>query len=137
LSDSAKREGLWKDFTDKANSFANWFTSILISNFIYLVSISGVKRTRDLGKTSLVITMVCLAMVFIFKVLGVYAAKERHGLAAKEISPLDDDRLQNIEVYRKWSFCIFVVLGAIAVLISGLAIWTNFASISFKRLDGA
>lgn len=115
---------LWKDYVEKGNSFANWFTSILISNFVYLIRIGETGKLDCSGKVSFGFLVFSLAAMFLFKAVGVYAAKERHALVSQGKAP-DNSFLYTIETLRTGLFYLFVGSGMVAVLISGLILWAN------------
>jgi len=69
------------DFKEKANSFSNWFTTVVIANFVYLQSFSARDDLLNVqGKMvdwwvfSFWFTVISLTGIFIFKALGVLAA---------------------------------------------------------------
>ncbi len=70
-----------EDFKKKANSFSDWFTSIVIANFVYLLSFQGQSTVASvLGAKSYLwnysfwLTVFSLSGIFFFKALGVLAA---------------------------------------------------------------
>ena len=115
---------LWKDYVEKANSFANWFTSILISNFVYLIKLGKEGKLDRFGKGSLGLLAFSLLVMFFFKLIGVQAARTRHALVA-EGKPPDNAFLKATETLRKQLFYLFLGSGMIAVLISGFILWIN------------
>ena len=115
---------LWNDYVEKGNSFANWFTSILISDFVYLVRIGEAGKLDCSGKVNFGFLVFSLVAMFLFKAIGVYAAKERHSLVSQGKDP-DNYFLYAIETFRKWLFYLFVGSGMIAVLFSGFILWIN------------
>ena len=120
-----------KDFVEKANSFANWFTSILISNFIYLVRLGEAEGLDNPGKWSFGFSLSSLVFIFPHKALGVCAAKKRHALVSQDKTPddtflnviPDSPCIHKIETFRTRLFYLFVAFGMFAVLFSGFILW--------------
>ncbi len=113
---------LWNDYVEKGNSFANWFTSILISNFVYLVRIGETGKLDCSGKVSFGFLVFSLVAMFLFKAVGVYAAKERHALVSQDKAP-DNSFLHVVETLRTGLFYLFIGSGMVAVLFSGFILW--------------
>ena len=103
---------LWEDYTTKGNNFADWLTGLIISNFVYLVGFA--KEKTGLWCTSFFAALVALILVFIFKSLGVWAAKMR--VDAGHTTPPE----KNIESARDIISAFFVVLGALSMILSGI-----------------
>ncbi len=81
-----KKMDPWKDYTDRANNFADWFTAIVISNFAYLIQLvnkgeygigSLLEKKVYLWDWGFKVSCTALACVFIAKLLSVLAASIR------------------------------------------------------------
>lgn len=85
MNEIERKDQAWKEYREKANNFLDWFTAIIISNFVYLINFldkEGSLVDRLNGKThfwklSFNAAAVALAAVFIVKALGVLAADFR------------------------------------------------------------
>ena len=116
------KERAWKDYTTKGNDFSTWFTAIIISNFVYLNSIKTPERTR-LWWISFVVAIPTFVLIFLFKSLGVLAAKWR--VKAQDIGLPEDEKKwlekwqEKIERARAAFSEIFVILGIVIVVFSG------------------
>ena len=125
MSENKDLTQLWKDYTEKANSFANWFTSILISNFVYLFKATESEKLGCWGKWSLGLSVSSLIAMFLFKVMGVCAARKRHDLELEGQNSDRDTFLKKIETLKKWLFYLFAGFGIVAISISGFILLAN------------
>lgn len=118
------KKQFWRDYVEKGNSFANWFTSILISNFVYLVRIGETVKLDWSGKISFGFSVLSLVAMFLFKAVGVYTAKERHSLLSQGREP-DNCCIHMVETLRTKLFYLFVGSGIFAVIFSGFILWVK------------
>lgn len=123
MAESKNLAQLWKDYVEKGNSFANWFTSILISNFVYLVKLGEGRKLECAGKWSLGLSVLSLVAMFFFRAAGVWTAQRRHDLESEGIDSDHDNSLKIVETSRKWVFYLFGVVGMIAASISAFILW--------------
>ena len=125
ITEEKDRENAWKDYITKGNDFSNWFTAIIISNFVYLNSIELTERTGLwwVGFGIAIPTFIC---IFLFKSLGVLAARDRvkmndPGLSGegkrKEREKLENCQKKTEKLRAKLSIS-FVVLGVLIVFCS-------------------
>ena len=118
----------WKDYTDRANNFSDWFTAVVISNFAYLIQL--VNKEGELAsllesKTYLwgwgfKLSCAALACVFAVKLLGVLAASRR-------IHKGPNDKCQDwMERIRFWIIIAFFILGITSLVFSGKILHYQF-----------
>ncbi len=112
-----EKMNLWKEYTDKANNFADWFTAILISNFAYLIGLLdkiGVQLEAKvyLWNESFNATCAALFSIFVVKALGVWAASIR---ADRGKCTLE----KNIERVRTVFIFIFGICGISSLIVTG------------------
>lgn len=110
-----------KDFKVKANSFANWLTSIIISNFVYLINLKVNRELIPLWQKNIYIlkldfglTAGALVLMALFKGLGVLTSWMR-------LDWRKEDR--GLEECRTWLFVFFCIFGVVAIVLSGLILW--------------
>jgi len=117
-----------KDFKEKANSFANWFTSVVVSNFVYLINF----KEEKLWYVALdfFMTVFSLLFLFLFKVLGVWNARKKLDMKSMGGDIKAQEVIEKVEWTRTWIFFIgFVLAGMTAVLFSFYVIWVSSFSI--------
>ena len=110
----------WKDYTDRANNFADWFTAVVISNFAYLIQL--VNKEDMLGSLleskvylwdwGFKLSCAALACVFVTKLLSVLAASRRFHKGP------DDKCQERIENIRFWTIVVFFGLGILSLFFS-------------------
>lgn len=116
---------LWKDYVDKGYSFVNWFTSILISNFVYLVNLAERKSISGWGQSSVFLSLVALVFIFLFHGIGIFAARKRHDLESQNHNSDEDISLKRAEGFRDFALLAWGALGIVAVFISGFILWND------------
>ena len=108
---SKEPDRLWEDYTSKGNSFSNWLTSLIISNFVYLIHLND-RRIATNGNSlwvwSLILSSISIGCMFLFRVLGVYAARKRFDLEKAGKDSDKDQCLGKIESVREILFGFFV-----------------------------
>ena len=114
------RSDLQKEFHEKANTFSNWFTSVVIANFVYLIKLKGETILHEqVSEIDYSLTIVALALIFLFKISDVIASWLRVKIKDERDAPLLKHIEEKIEFFKVWIFFLgFVVLGSIAVIIS-------------------
>lgn len=110
---------LKKDYKDKLNNFANWFTAIIISNFAYLISSRDQVLDEGLWDLSFYAATSAIALMFIIKVSGIYAAKVR--IREKGSTPFE----HRIESARDLLSAFFIVLGLCSLIVTGWILQIN------------
>ena len=118
----------WKDYTDRANNFADWFTAIIISNFAYLIHLvnqdhrilaSILESKLYLWNWGFKISCGALICVFIAKLLSVLAASKRFHKGPK-------NKCQEwMEKVRFVFIIFFFFLGMVSLVFSGIILRYN------------
>ncbi|GEM_PF-1748448 len=108
-----------KDYKYKMNNFADWFTAIIISNFAYLISIRDEVVDEDLWVMSFYSASAALALIFIIKVSGVYAARMR----VREKGSIPPE--YKIESARDLLSAFFIVIGLFSLIVTGWILEIN------------
>ncbi len=109
-----KKANAWEEYTGKTTNFADWFTAIIISNFVYLIGFVDKKEKIDsLWRGSFLASTAALILIFIIKVLGVWAAKMRVNQGQSKCE-------HDIESMRDIASAFFVVLGVLSLILSGI-----------------
>ena len=131
LIDNEKRSKAWEEYTGKANNFADWFTAIIISNFVYLLGfVEKENSIRQLFKTdvnlwiwSFCASLVALIAVFFVKFLGFWAAKMRVDAYSKKLNDKKPKKCEDyLEDIRFYLSILFVFLGFITLVLNFLII---------------
>ena len=119
----------WKEYTDKANNFTDWFTAVLISNFAYLVGLLDKETGIQLLEYKVYLwnqgfntACVALGSIFVAKVLGVVAASMRVDGCKHE---------KNTEKTRTVFFFIFGFFGIISLFFTVCIIKKLYAAILY------
>ena len=117
----------WKDYTDRANNFADWFTAVIISNFAYLIDLLKIKNyffesmlERKVYLWDMYISCFALVYISIIKGLGVWAASRRVDKG------LEDECQRKIEDLRFGFSIAFVALVMISVSLSTIILQSQF-----------
>ncbi len=115
------------DYKSKADHFADWFTAIIISNSIYLIKFAEKKEEVEslLGEKtflwygSFFAASLALILIFLFKVLGVLAAKIR-----LDKGPCKSEH--DLESTREIIFLFYFFLGVLALSFTGSILKIQF-----------
>lgn len=115
-------EELHREFRDKANSYANWFSAILISTFVFLINLKG--NQTHIWRSAFVLAMIGLITIFLFKFLSTTASYLR--LNPKAIPYISERTLESCcEV-----LMVFFVISSIgSVVLAFLLFWSNLFGI--------
>jgi len=124
------REEKERDFKDKANSLVNWLTSIIISNFVYLINLKEnsksallLKQWSDWIKWNFICTVVALILIFLFRLFGIVSSRRSLDLLDKGINVDDDNRVKFLEQFREVLIYLFCVSSFLAVFSSVIILW--------------
>ena len=118
-----------KDYKDKLNNFADWFTAIIISNFAYLVSFGKkdqieavLKGEEYLWYWSFWLSFFALIFIFFVKIVGVFAARIR----IKKVDEGGDYFQHCMESSRTIFSGFFVGFGLFSIMFTGFILNTKF-----------
>ncbi len=114
------------DFKQKANSFADWLTALIISNFVYLIKfenkatvLSKLKDSSHLWEKSFWFSIIALVIIFFHKLFGVLAAQKRAEKKSRECEAC-------LEWLRTHLFTFFSIVSAFALCCSGMMLYELF-----------
>ncbi len=113
-----------KDFKDKTKSLANWLTSIVISNLVYLIRLNADHKNDSLWNDNLIIlkldfifTAAALLFMGVFKIIDVWASWRR----------LNKSSDQAFEETKTWVFALTSALCIFpAIFLSVIILWQQF-----------
>ena len=120
MDDKEKEMKAWEEYTGKANNFADWFTAVIISNFAYLIGfVDNKEKIGSFWYGSFLASGAALILIFVIKVLGVWAAKMRFDKEKIKDDKWYNECQHNIESVRDILSAFFVVLGLFALILTG------------------
>jgi len=123
------------DYKDKLRAFSNWVTSIVIANFVYLISLKSESDTlvddSRLYITGFICLILSLILIFIFKVIDILSARMRLTLLEKGETWAEIGRRNKpLEEWKVKLFWAVLGLGLFATFISSYFLFHQVFKVS-------
>lgn len=124
-----EKEKFEMDYKDKANSFSNWLTSLIISTLVYLIHLrdsdsysSLLKDYRLVFILSLILLLGAIIMIFLFRLIGVVTSRKRYD---KGIEAEKDCSIKYLEWFREKLFLTAIILSGFGMIPSAFILWMH------------